>query len=101
MEIKFNSKTANLVKKFQEGGEIAPQEPAAPAPAPEEAGAAQGEDRMQQILQAAAQAVQNQDAQLALQVCQALVEAAQGGAPAQEAPGEPVYRKGGKLLRRI
>lgn len=76
-------------KKFQEGGEMG------------------GGDPMQQLIQAAAQAVQNQDGQLALQVCQALVQAAQGGgggaAPAQEAPeeGQPVYRMGGRLLRRI
>jgi len=55
---------------------------------------------MQQLLQAAAQAVQTQDAQLALQVCQALVEMAGGGAP-QEAPAEPVYKRGGKLSRRL
>lgn len=81
------------VKKFQEGGEMAPAAPVE-QPAPEEQG---GGDPIQQILQAAAQAVQTQDAQLALQVCQALVQAAGGGAP-QEAPAEePVYRKGGQL----
>jgi hypothetical protein len=74
-------------QKFQEGGQMG--------------------DPMQQLIQAAAQAVQSQDCQTALQVCQALVEAASGGggggqqAP-EEAPAEqPVYRKGGKLLRRI
>jgi hypothetical protein len=49
---------------------------------------------------AAAQAVQTQDAQLALQVCQALVELAGGGdepAPAAHEGQAPVYRKGGKL----
>ncbi len=88
--------------KLQEGGEIpagAPAPEAAPAPeqAPE-----QGGDPLEQIVMAAAQAVQTQDAQLALQVCQALVELAQGGgepAPAAPEGQAPVYRKGGRLVR--
>lgn len=103
MKINVNSKELNELLKFQEGGamppEGAPTEEAA-SPAPEEGG-----DPMEQILQAAAQAVQTQDGQLALQVCQALVEMAGGGAP-QEAPAapegqQPVYRKGGKLSKWI
>ena len=76
--------------------------PAESAPARPEAGG----DPMQQILQAAMQAVQNNDGQLALQVCAALVQLAQGGAGApsgapEGAPeGEPVYRKGGRLAYR-
>ena len=53
------------------------------------------------------QAVQTNDGQLALQVCAALVQLAQGGAgapagaPAEGAPeGEPVYKKGGRLAYR-
>ena len=89
--------------KLQEGGEIpagAPAPEAAPAPeqAPE-----QGGDPLEQIVMAAAQAVQTQDTQLALQVCQALVELAQGGggepAPAAPEGQAPVYRKGGRLVR--
>lgn len=84
---------------------------------PAEAGAQeqQAQDPMQQLVQMAAQAVQNNDGQLALQVCQNLVQAAQeaaqqqqalaeeGGAPAEQAPaeGEPVFKMGGKLSRRI
>lgn len=90
-----SAKFDQMVKKFQEGGEMAP--PATPEEAPQGA-PAEGGDPMQQLLQAAAQAVQTQDAQLALQVCQALVEMA--GAP-QEAPAEPVYKRGGKLSRRL
>ena len=73
-----------------------PAEPTtAPQEAPEQAG-----DPMEQILQAAAQAVQTQDGNLALQVCQALVEAMGGGG--QPAPTEqPVYGKGGRLVRWI
>lgn len=90
------------LKKLQEGGEIpagAPAPEAAPAPeqAPE-----QGGDPLEQIVMAAAQAVQNQDAQLALQVCQALVQLAGGGgepAPAAPEGQAPVYKKGGKLSK--
>ena len=91
-----------LKNKFQEGGAM----PAgAPAAAPQG-----GEDPMAMLMQGAEQAVQAQDCQIAMQVCQMLLELAGGGAPAEAAPaeaapapaeGEPVYRRGGKLLRRI
>lgn len=89
------------VRRFQEGGAVPPQEAQGGAPAG-------GGDPMQEILQAAAQAVQNNDGQLALQVCQALVQLAQGGGGAPEggapAPAEggeePVYRLGGRLAYR-
>lgn len=96
MNIKVNNK--EFVKFLQEGGVTPEAAPVEETPAAPE----QGGDPMEQILQAAAQAVQTQDAQLALQVCQALVEMAGGGAPAPEQapPGqEPVYRKGGRLVR--
>ena len=96
MNIKVNNK--EFVKFLQEGGVTPEAAPVEEAPAAPE----QGGDPMEQILQAAAQAVQTQDAQLALQVCQALVEMAGGGAPTPEQapPGqEPVYRKGGRLVR--
>ena len=96
-----------FVKKFQDGGAVAPetqgavapQEGAAPAPE-------QGEgDPLMQIAQLAAQALQTQDCQAAMQVCDAfmqIVQQAQGGAPEEEAPqGEPVYRRGGTLVKRI
>lgn len=89
------------LKKFQEGGAMPPQDPAA---------AQGGVDPMQEILMACQQAVETQDCQVALQVCQVMLEMA-GGAPAEAAPapapapaeaqGEPVYRAGGKLVRRI
>ena len=91
-----------LGRKFQEGGAM----PAgAPAAAPQG-----GEDPMAMLMQGAEQALQTQDCQIAMQVCQMLLELAGGGAPAEAAPaeaapapaeGEPVYRRGGKLLRRI
>ena len=91
-----------LGRKFQEGGAM----PAgAPAATPQG-----GEDPMAMLMQGAQQAIQTQDCQIAMQVCQMLLELAGGGAPAEAAPaeaapapaeGEPVYRRGGKLLRRI
>ena len=91
-----------LGRKFQEGGAM----PAgAPAASPQG-----GEDPMAMLIQGAQQAVQSQDCQIAMQVCQMLLELAGGGAPAEAAPaeaapapaeGEPVYRRGGRLVRRI
>lgn len=96
--MKFEVKDERFVKFLQEGG-------AAPEAAPEEAAPAapeQGGSPEEQIIQAAAQAVQTQDAQLALQVCQALVEMAGGGgqeAPAAPEGQAPVYKKGGKFSK--
>ena len=105
------------IKVFQMGGpmgpEGAPEEAptgGAPAPeaggAPEEAGApAGGEDPIMQIAQVAVQALQAQDCEAAMAVCEAfiqLIQQSQGGAPEEAAPeGEPVYRNGGVLSRRI
>jgi hypothetical protein len=89
------------IGKFQEGGAMPPQDPVA---------AQGGGDPMQEILMGCQQAVETQDCQIALQVCQVMLEMAGGAAaPAEAAPapapaeaqGEPVYRKGGSLVRRI
>lgn len=92
------------IGKFQEGGAMPPQDPAM---------AQGGGDPMQEILMGCQQAVETQDCQIALQVCQIMLEMAGGGAPAEAAPapapapapaeaqGEPVYRRGGRLVRRI
>lgn len=92
-----------LSRKYQEGG---PMPAGAPAPGPQG-----GEDPMAMLMQGAQQALQAQDCEIAMQVCQMLLELAGGGgapagpAPAEAAPapaeGEPVYRRGGRLLRRI
>lgn len=95
--MKLTSKKFNQeIAKFQEGGEM----PAgAPTEAPADTQPTEEQDPLMQIVQAAAQAVQNQDAQLALQVCQALVEMAGGG---QQAPEQaPVFAKGGRLVKFI
>lgn len=90
-----------IIKKFQEGGAVAPVDPAVAAP---EAAPA---DPIMQIAEMAMAALQSQDCGVAMQVCEAFVgmlQQAQGGAPAgpvEAAPqGEPVFRKGGKLIRR-
>ena len=85
------------IKKFQEGGAMAPQ--AAPAQDP----AAAQQDPIMQIAQMAAQALQAQDCNMAMQVCQVFVQMLQQsqGAPAEEQPAEPVYRRGGTLVRRV
>jgi hypothetical protein len=82
-----------LKQKFQEGGPVGG-----------------GEDPMAQLMQGAQQAVQGQDCQIAMQVCQMLLQLGGGGGAPEQAPeeqggepqqGEPVYRRGGRLVRRI
>ena len=81
------------IKKFQMGGQVAPVEA---APAPE-----QGGDPMMQLAEMAGAALQGQDCGLAMQVCEGfmmLLEQMMGGGatPTQQ----PVFRKGGKLVRK-
>ena len=89
-----------FIKKFQAGGPMpADAAAAAPAPAPE-----QGGDPIMQIAEMAGAALQSQDCAMAMQVCEAfmmLVEQMAGGAEQMGAPvGQPVFAKGGKLIRR-
>lgn len=82
------------LKYFQAGG-------------PMEAGGQPAQDPMAQLIEMAVQAVQSNDPNLAMQVCQVLVQITQqgaspGGAPQGGAPeGEPVFRRGGRLSRRL
>lgn len=101
--------TPKNIRKFQEGGPM-PEDPAmaegAPMEeAPMEEGAPQGGgDPLMQIAEMAMQALQSQDCNMAMQVCQAfiqLVQQAQGGGAPAEPQGEPVFRRGGKLAYRI
>lgn len=97
-------------RKFQVGGTMpagAPaEEPTVNEGAPvNESAPDQGEeqDPIMILAQMSAQAIQSQDCQMAMQVCQAfleIVQQMQGGAP-EEPQGEPVFRKGGTLVRRI
>ncbi len=92
--------------KFQEGGAMPAPDPTAQAPTggipPEEP---QGDNPLIQIAQMAMQALQSGDCQAALQVCEAFIQLIQQNsaeAAPEEAPqGEPVYRQGGILARRI
>lgn len=97
-------------RKFQVGGAMGQQAPAEDTaaqggePMGQEAPAQGGEqDPIMMLAQMSAQALQGQDCQMAMQVCQAfleIVQQMQGGAP-EEPQGEPVFRKGGTLVRRI
>lgn len=103
------------VKKFQQGGTVAQDTAPAEdqtvndgATAPETVGEEapqgdQGQDPIAMLAQMAQQALQSQDCNTAMQVCQAFLEVIQqmqGQAP-QPAQGEPVFRKGGRLAYRI
>ena len=93
-------KFINKTQKFQDGGQMMPVEAAPmPAEAPQ-----QGGDPMQMLVEAAMAAVQNQDPNMAMEVCMMLLElvgAAPGQAPVgAPAEGQPVFRKGGKMKRK-
>ena len=113
---KFND---NSARKYQDGGAMTDPNaaPAGAAPvegAPMEQGtSAQGsaEEQLaqvaQQLLQMLLQEIGDPNAvaavlQMAMEMLQ---QAAQGGAPQEAAPapaeGEPVYRRGGRLVRRV
>lgn len=83
------------LKKFQAGGAVSEAAPAPAAPAA---------DPMMQLIEMAIAALQNQDPNLAFQVCEALlmlVQQAQAPAPVDAAPqGQPVFRRGGKMYRK-
>ena len=118
MNIRFRNVPVVGVKKFQQGGPVdVPAEGGAPTEAPmeeepaeqpQEGSAPQGGgdpmEMLMQIGQMAAQALQSQDCNAAMQACDGIVQFIQmmqqgGGAPQQKAPqGEPVYRRGGKLV---
>ena len=96
--MKFKVKDERFVKFMQEGG-VAPE--AAPA---EETSATpeQGGSPEEQILMACQQALQTQDCNLAMQVCQAIMQMLGGqqqAPPTAPQEQEPVYKKGGKLIR--
>lgn len=105
MNIKFRNSN---FRKFQEGGAMeAPVQESVPVGA-EEAPVAEAPvdptEMLMQLAQMAAQALQTQDANMAMEVCNGLVEFVQilqGQATPQEAPAEPVYRRGGVLVKRI
>ena len=87
-----------LVKKFQAGGAVAPEEAAA-AQAQQGMG---GQDPIMEIAQMFAQGLQAQDCEMLAQGAQMflqLIQEAQG-APAEAPAEQPVFAKGGKLVGR-
>ena len=90
------------LKKFQEGGAMPPAEGGMPQEAaPQEAQG--GQDPVAMLAQMAQQALQSKDANMAFQVCQGFLELIQQmsqGQGEQQAQGEPVYKKGGKIAYR-
>lgn len=97
-------KIQSKISRFQQGGAApVPQDPAAGgAPAEGAPEGAPAGNPMEQILQLAAQAVQTGNCEAALTVCQAIMEAAQGGMGPGEAPQEePTFARNGSKLRRV
>lgn len=103
-----------IVAKFQEGGAMPESAPAEQAPEQAPAGGGGtpaeggGQDPISQLLQLATQAIDGQDCEAAMAVCQGFVQLVQaqaggGGAGASGAApaGEPVYKKGGKIVKRV
>jgi hypothetical protein len=71
---------ANVLGLRQEGGQMVQGTPANMQEG--------GEDPMQQIMMAAQQAVEENNAELALQVCAALVQMVMGASEQEQAPAE-------------
>lgn len=96
------------VNKFQTGGTIQPDNSGdqySTSPAPQEPAQIQEQeqDPIIMLAQMSTEALQNQDCQLAMQVCQVfvdMVQQMQGESPVPQ-QGEPVYKAGGTLVRRI
>lgn len=97
--MKFKVKDKEFVKFMQEGGVAPEAAPVEEAPAAPE----QGGSPEEQLLMACQQALQTQDCNLAMQVCQAILQMMGGGAeeaaPAAPEGQQPVYKKGGKLSK--
>ena len=96
------------VKKFQAGGPMqeeqdAPMPAEAGAPAPEQGDAADQEAAMmEQLYQMAGEIIQQMGPEAAAMLAQAIMEMLQGGggqAPMPAPEEQPVYRKGGVLVR--
>lgn len=92
------------LKKFQVGGQMTPSEQVQEqAPVEPQEQPVNDQDPITALAQVFAQGLQNQDCNLLAQGAQMfleIVQQMQGGAP-EEPQGEPVFRKGGTLVRRI
>ena len=92
-----NPKESKKTQKFQEGGAVQPTTGNS-APTPEEGG-----DPITELVTLAQQAIESQNCEAAMAVCQGFMMLVTQSAPSETAPpttGEPVYKKGGTLLRR-
>lgn len=103
--MKFTPKKS--IKRFQQGGPVEPAAEEMPMEGAEEMLAAEPAPQQQQenplimLAQAAMQGLQQQDCQIMAQVCQGLVQLVQQAQGAAAPEGEPVFRKGGVLYRRV
>lgn len=85
------------ILKFQEGGQAPTQDQQT-----SDQSQGQSQDPMEQIIQAAAQAVQAKDPNMALQVCEALVQLVQQSQSGGEQPQQaPTYQRNGGTLKRV
>lgn len=86
------------IKKFQMGGEV-------PVQTSEEQAPVQQQDPIMQIASMMAQALETGDCNISMQACEAflmLLQQASAPAPVDQAPvGQPVFKKGGKLIKRV
>ena len=101
-----------ITPKFQTGGEVvdpnaAPEEVAVVAEEPQQGAAeaqpaqsGQEQDPIMILAQMSMQALQSQDCNMAMQVCQAFIQIIQQMQGAPQEQGAPVYRKGGRLAYR-
>ena len=78
------------IKKFQMGGQVAPEV----APAPEQGGQDQMMAQLEQMAMEIIQSVGPEGAAMLAEMIMAMLQ--QGGVP----QGQPVFRKGGKLVRK-
>lgn len=89
------------IKKYQMGGEMPAQPTEATMAAPAEQSA---QDPIMQIASMMAHALQTGDCNIAMQACEAflmLLQQASAPAPMEAAPqGQPVFKKGGKIVSR-
>lgn len=89
------------IKKFQMGGEMPITNTETQAPSTE----TNGNDVIMEIAQLFAQGLQSGDCNLLAQGAEAflmLLQQASAPAPVDQAPaGQPVFKKGGKLIKRV
>lgn len=89
-------------RKFQEGGAM--PAPEAAAPAGPEAGGGGNEQEVIALAEAAAQGDQEAATQLGMMLAPLILQEAQaqgGGEAAAPAEAQPVFRKGGKFLKKV